>query len=81
MKKSNSSASKGAKRHKKNLKRVSKKQSDGHYLDKYVRKQMQSAGEKLTPEQRANAEQALAESLNVDREELAVVAPWELKNE
>ena len=81
MKKSNSSASKGAKRHQKNLKRVSKKSGSGHYLDKYVRKQMKSAEETLTPEQRANAEKALAESLNIDQEELAVVAPWELKNE
>ena len=80
MKKSNPSQ-RGAKRQKKNLKRIAKKSSSGHYLDKYVRKQMVSAAESLTPEQRANAEKALAESIAISAEELAVVEPWSVKDE
>jgi hypothetical protein len=80
MKKSNPSP-KGAKRQKKNLKRIAKKNSSGHYLDKYVRKQMASAADSLTPEQRANAERALAESVGIAPEELAVVEPWSVKDE
>lgn len=76
MKKNNGKVSqKKAKRHSKNLKRISKKQGQGHYLNKF----RQTVD--LTPEQRANAEKALEESLQLSDDELAVVEPWALKNE
>ncbi len=76
MKKNNGKVSqKKAKRHSKNLKRISKKQGQGHYLNKF----RQTID--LTPEQRANAEKALEESLQLSDDELAVVEPWALKNE
>jgi len=76
MKKNNGKVSqKGAKRHLKNLKRISKKQGQGSYLNRF-RQTIE-----LTPEQRANAEKALEESLKLSNEELAVVEPWALKNE
>ena len=76
MKKNNGKVSqKKAKRQSKNLKRLSKKQGAGHYRDKF-RTEVE-----LTPEQRANAEKALAESIELSPEELAVVEPWALKNE
>ncbi len=67
MKKNNRKVSqKKAKRHLKNLKRLSRKESNGHYLDKY-RPVMDLTPERtLTPEQRANAEKALLESLGID---------------
>jgi hypothetical protein len=76
MKKNNGKVSqKKAKRHSKNLKRISKKQGQGHYLNRF----RQTID--LTPEQRANAEKALEESLQLSDDELAVVEPWALKNE
>lgn len=73
MKKNNKNSSqKKAKRHSKNLKRLSKKQGSGHYRNKF--KQVVD----LTPEQKANAEKALAESLQVSDKDLAIVAPWEV---
>jgi hypothetical protein len=76
MKKNNGKVSqKKAKRHSKNLKRISKKQGQGHYLNKF----RQTVD--LTPEQRANAEKALEDSLQLSDDELAVVEPWALKNE
>jgi len=76
MKKNNGKVSqKKAKRHSKNLKRISKKQGQGHYLNRF----RQTID--LTPEQRANAEKALEDSLQLSDDELAVVEPWALKNE
>lgn len=76
MKKNNGKVSqKKAKRHSKNLKRISKRSGQGHYLNKF--KQTID----LTPEQRANAEEALAKSLELSEKELSVVEPWAVKNE
>ena len=81
MKKNNGKVSqKKAKRHLKNVKRLSNKRGSGHYRDKFRQAfDLNSEQIDLTPEQRANAEKALAESVMVSEEELAIVAPWELK--
>jgi hypothetical protein len=81
MKKNNGKVSqKKAKRQSKNLKRLSKKQGSGHYRDKFKQAfGLNSEQVDLTPEQRANAEKALAESVMVSEEELAIVEPWALK--
>lgn len=83
MKKNNGKVSqKKARRQSKNLKRLSKKQGVGHYSDKFKQAFDLNSGQvELTPEQRANAEKALAESIELSPEELAVVEPWALKNE
>jgi hypothetical protein len=83
MKKNNGKVSqKKARRQSKNLKRLSKKQGVGHYRDKFKQAfDLNSEQIELTPEQRANAEKALAGSLELSPEELSVVEPWALKNE
>lgn len=75
MKKNNKQVSiKKAKRHKKNLKRLSKKDNSIHYLDKIIRnradlitenKLKASTGEELelTPEAKESLQKALMESL------------------
>jgi hypothetical protein len=78
MKKNNGKVSqKKAKRQSKNLKRISKRANKGHYSSKFKF----DPEVQLTPEQRANAEKAMAESIEVTQDELAVVEPWALKNE
>jgi hypothetical protein len=83
MKKNNGKVSqKKARRQSKNLKRLSKKQGVVHYRDKFKQAFDLNSGQvELTPEQRANAEKALAGSLELSPEELSVVEPWALKNE
>lgn len=76
MKKNNAKVSqRKAKRNSKNLKRISKKNNSGISTIN-ITKQLE-----LTPEQRSNAEKALAGSLELTNEELAVVEPWSVKNE
>ncbi len=76
MKKNNGKVSqKKAKRHLKNVKRLSKKDTKGHYLDKFRPSMDLTPDRALTPEQRANAEKALLESLGIhDQDTLAGVA-------
>jgi hypothetical protein len=76
MKKNNGKVSqKKAKRHLKNVKRLSGKDKKGHYLDKFRTTMDLTPEQTLTDEQRANAEKALLESLGIhDRDTLAGVA-------
>ena len=68
MKKNNKNISiKKAKRHKKNLRRLSRKDNSEHYLNKFMRQRSQLQPElNLTPEAQESLQKALEDSLMID---------------